>query len=65
MPPLWRWPPIAAQLVYVAWAQDLKTEAKEGLRLVSRATELGKDDGNVFGWLRLRLSFYKGIPCAP
>jgi TolB-like protein/tetratricopeptide (TPR) repeat protein len=39
-----------AQLVGQGWRQDLEAEAKEGLRLVSRAIELGKDDGNVF-WM--------------
>jgi len=39
-----------AQLVAQGWTQDLETEAKEGLRLASRAIELGKDDGNVF-WM--------------
>jgi TolB-like protein len=32
------------------WAQDLPGEAAEGLRLASRAVELGKDDGNVL-WM--------------
>jgi len=39
-----------AQLVHQGWAQDVEAEAKEGLRLVSRAIERGKDDGNVF-WM--------------
>jgi hypothetical protein len=39
-----------AQLVAQGWTRDLETEAKEGLRLASRAIELGKDDGNVF-WM--------------
>jgi TolB-like protein len=39
-----------AQLVGQGWRQDLEAEAKEGLRLASRAIELGKDDGNVF-WM--------------
>jgi TolB-like protein len=39
-----------AQLVHQGWTQDLDAEAKEGLRLVSRAIEFGKDDGNVF-WM--------------
>jgi TolB-like protein len=39
-----------ARLVAEGWTQDLETEAREGLRLVSRALELGKDDGNVF-WM--------------
>jgi len=38
------------QLVYQGWVQDREAQAKEGLRLVSRAIELGKDDGNVF-WM--------------
>jgi TolB-like protein/tetratricopeptide (TPR) repeat protein len=38
-----------AQLVHQGWAQDREVQAKEGLRLVSRAIELGKD-GNVF-WM--------------
>jgi len=32
------------------WAQDLPAEAAEGLRLASRAVELGKDDSNVL-WM--------------
>jgi tetratricopeptide (TPR) repeat protein len=32
------------------WAQDLPGEAAEGLRLASRAVELGKDDSNVL-WM--------------
>jgi tetratricopeptide (TPR) repeat protein len=36
--------------VHQGWAQDLEAEAKEGLPLVSRAIELGKDDGSVF-WM--------------
>jgi len=32
------------------WTQDPEAEAKDGLRLASRAVELGKDDGNVF-WM--------------
>jgi TolB-like protein/Tfp pilus assembly protein PilF len=32
------------------WAQDFQAEALDGLRLASRATELGKYDGNVF-WM--------------
>jgi TolB-like protein/DNA-binding winged helix-turn-helix (wHTH) protein len=39
-----------AQRVSQGWTQDLEAEAKEGLRLVSRAIELGKDDGNIF-WM--------------
>jgi len=39
-----------AKLVHHGWAQDPEAEAKEGLRLVSRAIELGKDDGNVL-WM--------------
>jgi hypothetical protein len=39
-----------AQLVAQGWTQDFEVQAKEGLRLVSRAIELGKDDGNVF-WM--------------
>jgi TolB-like protein len=39
-----------ALLVQQGWAQDLEAEAREGLRLASRAIELGKDDGNVF-WM--------------
>jgi TolB-like protein/Flp pilus assembly protein TadD len=39
-----------AQLVHQGWVQDREADAKEGLRLVSRAIELGKDDGNVF-WM--------------
>jgi TolB-like protein/DNA-binding winged helix-turn-helix (wHTH) protein/Tfp pilus assembly protein PilF len=39
-----------AQLVYQGWTQDLEAEAKEALPLVSRAIELGKDDGNIF-WM--------------
>jgi tetratricopeptide (TPR) repeat protein len=39
-----------AQLVGQGWTQDLEAEAREGLRLVSRALEFGKDDGNVF-WM--------------
>jgi TolB-like protein/DNA-binding winged helix-turn-helix (wHTH) protein len=39
-----------AQLIAQGWTQDLEKEAKEGLRLASRAIELGKDDGNVF-WM--------------
>jgi TolB-like protein/tetratricopeptide (TPR) repeat protein len=38
------------QLFFQGWAQDLEAEAKEGLRLASRAIELGRDDGNVF-WM--------------
>ena len=33
-----------------SWMQDPDAEAKEGLRLASRAVELGKDDPNVF-WM--------------
>jgi hypothetical protein len=36
--------------VMQGWTQDLEAESKEGLRLVSRAIELGKDDGNVY-WM--------------
>jgi tetratricopeptide (TPR) repeat protein len=48
------------QLVGQGWTQDLEAEATEGLRLVSRALELGKDDGNVlwmaaFAALRLQM----------
>jgi TolB-like protein len=32
------------------WSKDLPGEAAEGLRLASRAVELGKDDGNVL-WM--------------
>jgi TolB-like protein/Tfp pilus assembly protein PilF len=32
------------------WAQDFQAEARDGLRLASRAIELGKYDGNVF-WM--------------
>src|SRR5205823_4572005 len=32
------------------WTQDPEAEAKDGLRLASRAVELGKDQGNVF-WM--------------
>src|SRR5215510_16016646 len=32
------------------WSQNVTADATEGLRLVSRALELGKDDGNVF-WM--------------
>ena len=32
------------------WAQDTPAEVAEGLRLASRAVELGKDDGNVL-WM--------------
>jgi TolB-like protein/tetratricopeptide (TPR) repeat protein len=32
------------------WSQNLAVEASEGLRLASRALELGKDDGNVL-WM--------------
>jgi tetratricopeptide (TPR) repeat protein len=39
-----------AHLVREGWTQEPEAEAKEGLRLVSRAIELGKDDGNVF-WM--------------
>jgi TolB-like protein len=39
-----------AQLVAQGWTQDVEPQAKEGLHLVSRAIELGKDDGNVF-WM--------------
>ena len=39
-----------AQLVAQGWTQDLEAQAKAGLRLASRAIELGKDDGNVF-WM--------------
>jgi TolB-like protein/Flp pilus assembly protein TadD len=39
-----------AQLVQHGWTQDVEAQAKEGLHLVSRAIELGKDDGNVF-WM--------------
>jgi TolB-like protein/Flp pilus assembly protein TadD len=39
-----------AQLVAQGWTQDFGAEATEGLRLASRAIELGKDDGNVF-WM--------------
>jgi tetratricopeptide (TPR) repeat protein len=39
-----------AQLVIQGWTQDFEAQAKEGRRLVSRAVELGKDNGNVF-WM--------------
>jgi len=32
------------------WATDQEWEAREGLRLASRAVEFGKDDGNIF-WM--------------
>lgn len=35
------------------WAQDLETEAAEGLRLVARASELGSDDSTVM-WMAAR-----------
>jgi tetratricopeptide (TPR) repeat protein len=35
------------------WAEDLETEATEGLRLVARATELGTDDSTVM-WMAAR-----------
>jgi tetratricopeptide (TPR) repeat protein len=38
------------QLVAQGWTQDLEAHAKEGLRLVSRAIALGKEDANVF-WM--------------
>jgi TolB-like protein/tetratricopeptide (TPR) repeat protein len=38
------------QLFHQGWAQDLEAEAKEGLRLASRAIELARDDGNVL-WM--------------
>jgi TolB-like protein/Flp pilus assembly protein TadD len=40
------------------WTEDLEGEAKEGVRLASRAVELGKDDANVFwmaAWAILRM----------
>jgi TolB-like protein len=49
-----------AQRITQGWAQDFEAEAKEGLRLVSRAIELGKDDGNVLwmaAWAVLTLQF--------
>ena len=46
-----------AKLVHHGWAQDPETQAKEGLRLVSRAIELGKDDGNVF-WMAAYAVFH-------
>jgi TolB-like protein/Flp pilus assembly protein TadD len=39
-----------AERVSQGWTQDLEAESREGLRLVSRAVALGKDDGNVF-WM--------------
>jgi TolB-like protein/cytochrome c-type biogenesis protein CcmH/NrfG len=39
-----------AQLVHLGWAQDLEAQAKEGLRLASRAIDLGKHDCNVL-WM--------------
>jgi TolB-like protein/Flp pilus assembly protein TadD len=39
-----------AERISQGWTQDLEAEAREGLRLVSRAIELGKEDGNVF-WM--------------
>jgi tetratricopeptide (TPR) repeat protein len=32
------------------WSQDFKAEAAEGLRMASRAVEIGKDDSTVVGW---------------
>jgi TolB-like protein len=49
-----------AKLVHHGWAQDPEAEAKEGLRLVSRAIELGKDDGNVL-WMAAYAVFYLQI----
>jgi TolB-like protein/tetratricopeptide (TPR) repeat protein len=46
-----------AELVHQGWVQDLQAQAKEGLRLVSRAIELGKDDGNVF-WMAAHAVLY-------
>src|SRR5262249_25859575 len=39
-----------AERRHQAWARDLTGEATEGLRLASRALELGKDDSNVL-WM--------------
>ena len=39
-----------AERRHQAWARDLPGEAAEGLRLASRAIELGKDDSNVL-WM--------------
>ena len=39
-----------AERRHQAWARDLAGEATEGLRLASRAIELGKDDSNVL-WM--------------
>ena len=39
-----------AERRHQAWARDLAGEAAEGLRLASRAIELGKDDSNVL-WM--------------
>jgi TolB-like protein/Tfp pilus assembly protein PilF len=39
-----------AERRHQAWAKDIAGEAAEGLRLASRAIELGKDDSNVY-WM--------------
>jgi len=51
-----------AQLVVQGWAQAPEAEAKEGLRLVSRAIELGKDDGNVFWMAAFAVLFLQKDP---
>jgi hypothetical protein len=49
-----------------SWMTDLEGEARDGLRLASRAIELGKDDANVF-WMagyavyRLQMNAPRGV----
>jgi TolB-like protein len=39
------------------WASDLEAETAEGLRLIERATEIGKDDSNVM-WMAARVMWH-------
>jgi tetratricopeptide (TPR) repeat protein len=54
-----------AERVTQGWTQDLEAESNEGLRLASRAIELGKDDGKVF-WMAAHavLPLQKDVPRA-
>jgi TolB-like protein len=49
-----------AELFSQGWTQDPEAEAKEGLRLASRAVELGKDDGNVYWMAALAVIRFQG-----
>src|SRR5262249_1244164 len=41
------------------WAEDVDAEAAEGMALVARATELGKDDASVL-WMSARAVWHLG-----